>query len=344
MNKLKFVSMFTSVAIFAAVASGVCVSQKPLSAAASKNLVIYTALQQDDMSWIQTKFKKDTGINITYMLYSAGTLETKVVSELKNPQADIMLGGSVEYYEDLDKENAFTKFRATNSRTLASQFEDPNGYWQGCYMGVLAMFYNTDRFKELAAKGLKAPTTWDDLLDSRYKKQFITSNPATAGGGYIFTACQLFRLGTTKGWAYLSKLNKNVDHYTAGADDPISLVATGQFTIGMSWAHDILKTKKLGYPIKIVIPKNTAFEIGGVAVLKGAANTQNGKMFINWLLTKSAQQQDTLVSNRYSVRNDVNPPEGMPKLSTLTLVKYNRQQASANKASVIAQFSKMIGQ
>jgi ABC-type Fe3+ transport system, periplasmic component len=345
MNKLKLLSVVTSAAVFSSIAFGFTANQKPLAAASSKNLVIYTALQQGDMSWIQSKFKQDTGINITYTLYSAGDLETKVASELGNPQADVMLGGSCEYYEDLDPKNAFVKYTAPNAKQLGTQFMDPKGYWQGWYLGVLAMFYNTDRFKELAAKGLKAPQTWDDLLDSRYKGQFITSNPATAGGAYIFTACQLFRLGDTKGWDYLSKLNKNVDHYVKGADDPIALVATGQFTIGMSWAHDIQKSAvKLGYPVKIVIPKDTAFEIGGAAVIKGSANQANAKTFIKWLLTRPVQQANTNYSNRYSVRTDVAVPTGMPALKNVKLVKYNRQQATAEKNSVIDKFTQMIGQ
>ena len=298
------------------------------------------------MSWIKTQFKKDTGIDISYMLFSAGDLAAKVQAEKSTPQADVMLGGSVEYYENLEQQyDAFVKYTSPNAQGLDSEFMDPNGYWQGWYLGVLCIFYNSDRFsKELAPQGVKAPQTWDDLLDSHYKKQFVTSNPATAGGGYIFVADQLFRLGTDKGWTYLQDLNKNVDHYTKGADDPISLVATGQFIAGMSWAHDVMKSKKQGYPITIVVPKDTAFEIGGAAAINGSANTENAKKFIDWILTKPAQTQNTAVSNRYSVLKDVAAPEGMIKMEDVQLVKYDRPAASKQKTDVINKFTKMIGQ
>lgn len=352
MKKRKALCMAVSLALAAAAALGGCAQSTTAntsSSASSKlksdKLVIYTALQQDDMSWIQTQFKQDTGINLSFMLFSAGDLAAKVTAEMANPQADVMLGGSVEYYENLEKQNAFVKYTAPNSKGLDAEFIDPNGYWQGWYLGVLAIFYNTDRFdKELAPQGVKAPQTWDDLLDSHYKKQFITSNPATAGAAYIFLADQLFRLGETDGWTYLQNLNKNVDHYTKGADDPISLVATGQFIAGMSWAHDILKTQKQGYPIKVVVPKDTAFEIGGAAAIKGGANTDNAKTFINWLLTKSAQQKNTDVSNRYSVRKDIKPPEGLIKMEDVKLVKYDRPKASSIKTDETNKFTQMIGQ
>lgn len=347
MKKGNVVSMMLVAAMSVTLALSGCSSAKSStqSSSGSKDLVIYTALQQDDMSWITQQFKKDTGINISYMLFSAGDLETKIQSQMSNPQADVMLGGSVEYYEDLDPKGAFVKYTSPNAKSLKSEFKDSKGYFQGWYLGVLSIFYNTEQFnKILAPEGLKPPTTWDDLLDARYKKQFVTSNPSTAGGGYIFVADQLFRLGNDKGWTYLQNLNKNVDHYTKGADDPISLVATGQFVAGMSWAHDVLKTEKQGYPIKVVVPPETAYEIGGVAAIKNAKNTANAKKFIDWLLTKPVQQKNTSVSNRYSVLTSVAAPQGMIPMAQVKLVNYDRQKATEEKSSVIAQFNTMIGQ
>ena len=131
--------------------------------------------------------------------------------------------------------------------------------------------------------------------------QFITSDPATAGGGYIFVADQLFRLGEEKGWDYLKKLNENVHHYTPKAGDSINLTATGEFIVGMSWAHDIVKSAKKGYPIKVIVPEQTAVEIGAVGIVKGGANKENAQKFVDWLLTKETGELNTKMSNRYSV-------------------------------------------
>jgi iron(III) transport system substrate-binding protein len=315
------------------------------TAAASKKLTVYAALNESDMMQIKEQFKLDTGIDIQYLIFSAGDAAAKVQSELKSPKADVMVGGSCEFYENLVKQNAFTSYKSPNAKGIDAQFNDPKGYWQGWYMGVLGIVYNTDRFeKELKPLGVKEPKTWDDLLDPRYKGLFITSNPSTAGGGYIFVADQLFRLGETKGWDYLNKLNANVHHYTKTAGEPISLVATGQFIVGMAWTHDIMKQAKAGYPIKVVVPENTAFEIGGSAIIKGAKNSANAKKFIDWLLTKEVQQMNTNMSNRYSVRKDITPPSGVVKLQDVKLVKYDRAKASAQKPDVVKKFLAMIGQ
>jgi iron(III) transport system substrate-binding protein len=186
------------------------------------------------------------------------------------------------------------------------------------------------------------PETWDDLLDPNYKSVFVWSNPTTAGGAYIATACQLFRLGDDKGWEYLKNLDKNVHHYYKGAGDVISPVATGEFIASIAWAHDSYKTQQQGYPLKIVIPKQTAYEIGGAAIIKGGPNTENAKVFMDWLLTKEAQELSTKISFRYPVRTDVASPQGLPALKDVDLVNYDRKKASEMKESVLQKFDEEI--
>ncbi|NBD23302.1 ABC transporter substrate-binding protein [Paenibacillus glycinis] len=312
-------------------------------ASASNKLVVYAALNEDDVVQIQKKFKADTGIDIEYIrLSGAGEASTRVQAEKNAPQADIMVGGSVEFYDGLSSQGLLEAYTSPNAKEIDARFNDPKGFWQGWYMGVLGIVLNKDRFeKELAPKGVKEPQTWDDLLDPNYKGKFVTSNPATAGGGYIFVADQLFRLGDEKGWDYLKQLNGNVHHYTQAAGDGITLTATGEFVAGMSWAHDIVKSMKQGYPIKVIIPKQTAFEIGGVGIVKGGANTENAKKFVDWLLTKEVGEMNTKMSNRYSVRSDVAPPEGMLKIEDVDLVSYDRAKASAMKEDVVKKFTDM---
>ncbi|TDF95413.1 ABC transporter substrate-binding protein [Paenibacillus piri] len=311
----------------------------------SKKLVVYAALNEDDIVQIQKKFKEDTGIEVEYLRLSGpGEASTRIQAEKSAPKADVMIGGSVEFYDPLGQQGLLEKYASPNQKDIDKQFNDPNGYWQGWYMGVLGIVLNKERFKkELEPKGVKEPKTWDDLLDPNYKGLFITSNPATAGGGYIFAADQLFRLGEDKGWGYLEKLNGNVHHYTPGAVDGINLTATGEFVAAMSWAHDIVKSAKQGYPIKVIVPEQTAFEIGGAAIVKGGANTENAKKFIDWLLTKPVGEMNTKLSNRYSVRKDVAPPEGMIKVEDVKLVNYDRNKAAQMKADVVKKFSDMIG-
>jgi iron(III) transport system substrate-binding protein len=291
------------------------------------------------MTALSAAYKKDTGNDMEYIVGNIGDLTARVEAEKENPQADIVLGGSVDLYDPLSKNGDFETYSSPANATLDSRFNDPNGFWQGWYMGVLCILYNPDRFKsDIASKGVAAPTTWDDLLDPVYKGEFLMGDPATAGGARIFIADQIFRLGETKAWDYLKALDKNVNYYTPGATTCIDLIGKGEFTIGMSWAHDTYKAKAAGQPIEIVIPPETAYEIGGAAIIKGAKNLDNAQGFIDWLLSKNTQELNTSISMRYSVRTDVASPDGLPALSDIKLVNYDRAAAGAMMDSIKSTF------
>ncbi len=312
-------------------------------ASAKDELVVYTALNEDEMASFVEKFKEDTGIEIEYIQGGAGDISARVLAEKDSPYADVMVGGSVDVYEPLAREGIFVKYDSPNNDDLDPRFNDPNGFWQGWYMGVLGIVINRDRFEaELKPLGLEYPVTWDDLLDERYKNVFVTSNPVTAGGGYIFAADQIFRLGEDAAWDYFKALDKNVHHYYKGAGDCISPVATGEFIVGMSWVHDIYKQVKAGYPIDVVIPKQTAFEIGGVAIVNSGKNLENAQKFVDWLLTEEIGTMNTKNSNRYSVLASVPSPEGLPLLDEVDLVEYDRAKAGAMKPDVVAKFDAEI--
>lgn len=225
-------------------------------------LVVYSALNEDNTIAIADQFKKDTGIEIEYISLGGGDAVARVQAEMANPKADILVGGSVDLYGSLATAGAFEAYDSPNNDSLDARFNDPNHFWQGWYMGVLSIIINEERFeKELTPKGVKMPETWDDLLDPNYKDVFVWANPTTAGGAYIATACQIFRLGEDAAWDYLKALDQNVHHYYKGAGDVISPVATGEFIASIAWAHDSFKIQQQGYPLKLIIPKQTAYEL-----------------------------------------------------------------------------------
>ena len=167
-------------------------------------LVVYSALNEDNTIAMAEQFEKDTGIEIEYISLGGGDAVARVQAEMDNPQADFLVGGSVDLYGSLAEAGALLEYDSPNNDDLDARFNDPNHLWQGWYMGVLSIIINEERFQEeLASQGLAEPTTWDDLLDPAYKDVFVWANPTTAGGAYIATACQIFRLGEDAAWEYL---------------------------------------------------------------------------------------------------------------------------------------------
>ena len=277
-------------------------------------LVVYSALNEDNTIAMAEQFEKDTGIEVEYISLGGGDAVARVQAEMSNPQADFLVGGSVDLYGSLAEAGALLEYDSPNNDDLDARFNDPNHLWQGWYMGVLSIIINEERFQEeLASQGLAEPATWDDLLDPAYDDVFVWANLTTAGGAYIATACQIFRLGEDAAWDYLKALDQNVHHYYQGAGDVISPVATGEFIASIAWA-----------------------------IINGGPNTENAKIFMDWLLTKEAQELNVESSYRYPVRTDVAAPEGLPALEDVDLVDYDRDQATAMRESVLEKFEAEI--
>ena len=72
-------------------------------------LVVYSALNEDNTIAIAQQFKEDTGIEIEYISLGGGDAVARVQAEMGNPQADFLVGGSVDLYGPLAEAGAFVE-------------------------------------------------------------------------------------------------------------------------------------------------------------------------------------------------------------------------------------------
>jgi iron(III) transport system substrate-binding protein len=312
-------------------------------AQAPKMVRLYAALDDQTLDALAKAFKDKTGIAVEYVPLAAGQITARVRAERGAPQADVFIGGSVETHDPLGREGLLLQFRSPEAKNIPSRYLDPDGYWHGWYLGILGIVLNSERFgRELAPKGVQKPTTWDDLLDPAWKGHVVSANPTTAGGGYIFLVNQIFRVGEDRAWQYLGALHKNVARYTPTATEPIGLVAAGQAIAGIAWAHDILGSKKRGDPVELIVPLDTGFEIGAVSIIKGGANPDESRAFVDFVLGKEAGRVNVENGLRLSVRADVSPPPGGVILENVRLVQYYRRWAMQNRDRLLGQWADLI--
>ena len=303
----------------------------------SKNVIVYAALDEKTANDLCIAFEKKTGIkaDLALQIEQAGSITGRIKTEAGSSRADLFIGGNSNYHADLASNNLLESYRSPIVKEvgISEDFMDKSNYWTGWYLGALCMIYNTERFeKEIAPKGIKAPNTWDDLLNPVYKGEVIASNPATTGGAYLMMAAQIFRLQSEeKGFEFIRELHPNVAQYTKGANGSIPLVSQGEAIVGFAWGHDTLKQKIQGnLPITVVFPKDTGFEIGAASIIKGAPNLENAKKFIDFLLSKEAGKINADNGYRYPVRSGVDLPAGVPPFEELNLAKWDLAAAAEN--------------
>jgi iron(III) transport system substrate-binding protein len=300
-------------------------------------VIIYAALDEKTSNELAAAFKKETGIDaeVALQIEQAGTVSGRIKTEAPTARADVFIGGNSNFHTELVTGGYLEKYRSPviKQAGIDTRFMDPDGYWTGWYLGALCLLYNEKRYnEEVKSKGIKPPTTWDDLLNPVYKGQMIASNPATTGGAYLMMAAQIFRLGSEKaGFEYIRKLHPNVAQYTKGANGSIPLVSQGEAIVGFAWGHDTLKQKVQGnLPIVVVFPKDTGFEIGAASIIKGAPHLEAAKKFVDFLLSPTAGKINAQNGYRYPVRKGVELPPGVPAFESLQLAPWDLQKAADN--------------
>lgn len=312
-----------------------------LSAVAfGQSLMVYSALHEYEIARILDAFSKETGIPTDFIRASAGEIVARVSAESAAPRADIFLGGPGDSHAVLIPQGALLPYQSPTAADIDDFYLDPEYHWNGFYLGALGIAINTERFEaEIQPLGLDYPKTWEDLLDPAYKNEIVVANANTSGTGYTFAVNHLRRLGEEAGWDFLDAFHENVHHYTRSGAAPARMVGAGEFIIGITFGHDILKPLSAGYPLKLVYPPNVAWEIGGVSIIKGGPNEEAAKKFIDWVLGQEAGQLHSDLSMRISTRTDVSLPPGATPLEEIVLIDYFLDWAADNRVRVLDEWS-----
>src|SRR5207247_4975222 len=136
---------------------------------------VYSALDTPVTNAVLQAFEQTSGLRTEALtLAAAGTLATRIRVEKARPQADIFLGGSIDFHAPLANDgllDAYISPRLAEAK-LAREFYNAGGYWYGSYIRALAIMYNRDRFAPgTAPRGPNQPRLRDDLLTSPLKGQ-----------------------------------------------------------------------------------------------------------------------------------------------------------------------------
>lgn len=328
---------------------GVTVETAPEANAQAGTVVVYSALDSTVTTQVLKAFEAASGLKTQALtLAAAGTLATRIIAEKARPQADIFLGGSIDFHAPLAKQGLLLPYLSPrlSEANLAKQYYDPAGLWYVWYIGALAIMYNRTRFAaDVAPKGVQPPAAWDDLTNPAYRGQLVLPSPITTGGGYIWVAAQIFRFNKDeeRAFAFLKQIAANAT-FTPAAPAGIALVSRGEMIAGMNWGHDITSMAvNQGFPVSVVFPPDTATELGGVSIIKGGPNLAGAKRFIDFMLGRTAQDINAKYGLRFPVRADVPSPAGMPQLSSMKFVRYDRPWAIDNQRRIQDRWQREIG-
>ena len=313
------------------------------SAPSSKELTVYTAFPEAEVIYYFNAFEKETGIKVNYIRLSAGEMLTRVAAEKDNPQAALMFGGSTDNYIAAVDQGLLAPYQSPELENAPETYIDPTGTWNPIYVGAIAFACNKDWFEE---KGYDYPTSWEDLLDPKYKGEIIMAHPATSGTAYTVLATLVQLKGDDAVWDYLTKLNANMSQYTKSGSAAPNSVALGESAIALTFSHDGLQPTAEGYPIELSFPSDgTGYEVGATALIKGgpADEQENAKKFIDWMCSEAGQGLYA-ENNSFRVPTNTKAPvaDGLVTLDSVAVIDYDAVWAASVKTEYTEKFEEAI--
>jgi iron(III) transport system substrate-binding protein len=223
------------------------------------------------------------------------------------------------------------------------QHEASQGRTVGIYAGALGFGYNKEL---LAQKGLPEPKCWADLIKPEYKGEIGISHPASSGTAYTIIAGLVQQMGEDAAFDYLKKLHKNTISYTRSGQAQAPDVAKGEVAIGVSFLFGFEKWRYDKFPVKTASPcEGTGYEIGGIALVKGARNKDAAIKYYDWLMSPAGQAIGAKAGSFQTPANKTFKPDPrIPSSDGVKLIKYDFEKygKAAERRRLIDRWTKEV--
>jgi len=304
-------------------------------------LTLYAGLMEDHAMLAAKEFEKATGVKTEVLRMSGGEIFARIKAEKENPSASVWYGGGALTFIAAKNEGLLENYKSPVAEKIPENFKDADGAWTGIYSGYLGIEGNK---KWLEENGLELPKTWDELLKPEFKGNIVVAHPGASSTAYNFLATILQLKGEEEGFEYLQKFNGQVRQYTKSGSAPGRMVGMGEAPIALGFLHDAIKYQEEGYEdiVFTAAEDGTGYEIGAVGIIKGGPDQEAAKMFVDWALSKEAQELGkTVGSFQFLTNMDAQPPEQALSLKDTKLIDYDFKWAGDNRSVFLEKFMEL---
>ncbi|HBO37767.1 MAG TPA: hypothetical protein DD638_03805 [Pasteurellaceae bacterium] len=316
----------------------------PNQAMAAGRLVVYCSAQNTMCEQEVLAFEKKYNVRTSFIRGGTGSILAKIDAEKANPQGDVWYGGTLDPHSQAGELGLLTAYQSPNLQFIPDELKDPGkikgNYTSAIYLGVLGFGVNTER---LAKLGLDMPKCWKDLTHPKLKMEIQSADPQSSGTAYTALATFIQLWGEEEAFNYLSELHKNISQYTKSGNTATRNTARGEATIGIGFLHEHSIEKEKGAPVELIVPcEGTGYEIGGVSIIKGARNLDNAKLFVDWALSKEAQELSWQKGDTHQILTNTEAKQSPYSLDfkSINLINYdfNKYGASDERKRLITKW------
>jgi iron(III) transport system substrate-binding protein len=317
--------------------------EKELYEAAKKEgeLTWYTAHSDDVTAQaLGRKFEQlYPGIKVNVVRTTAQVAFQRVSQELKAGamQVDVLSSTDIGHYVYLKDKKLLEKYVPESSTKVLDIYKgyDPDGYYFVTSAGLIGMACNTSKVKVA-----DAPSTWQGLLDAKWKDQIALGHPGFSGyvGTWAVTLRKMY------GWDFFDKLAKNNPRVGRSINDTVTLLNSGESMIaGTAATNSTVESMRKGNPLAMIYPTDgSVLILAPSGIMKGVRHPNGSRLFMEFLLSPEASQIWVDHFNE-SMRPEVSPPAGAKSAKDIKTIRPTVEEISKGIPEVIKQWRETFG-
>lgn len=309
----------------------------------SGELILYTTVSERQYTAlvIDGFMKKYPNIDVKFTKAGAGESKARIINEKDNPQADAMFGGLV-YADTLgDLADCLEPYVSEWDAKMPEDMKNKTGILSYHDTQIPCLWVNDELEAEAGVKitGLK------DLLDPALKGQVVSADPTASSSAWNNLQMILTDFGgwdSEEAWNYIQGLHDNDLVIASSSSGPYKTVYQGEYTVGLTYEPAVVQMQgevddpaELGCHIVYPVEGVTSIAFGS-AVIKGAKNMENAKLFIDWLLSDEGQAIYNECGARQANANLEleNPNKLMVNLADINYLVADVQALSENQPAI----------
>ena len=309
----------------------------------SGELILYTTVSERQYTAlvIDGFMKKYPNIDVKFTKAGAGESKARIINEKDNPQADAMFGGLVYADTKGDLADCLEPYVSQYDANMPDDMKNTTGILSYHDTQIPCLWVNDELEAEagVTIKGLK------DLLNPALKGQIISADPTASSSAWNNLQMILTDFGgwdSEEAWTFIQGLHDNDMVIASSSSGPYKTVYQGEYTVGLTYEPAVVQMQgEVDDPAElgchIVYPEEGVTSIAfGSAVIKGAKNMENAKLFIDYLLSDEGQAIYNECGARQANANLEleNPNKLMVNLADINYLVADTEALSVNQPAI----------
>lgn len=305
------------------------------------SVMLYTTVDETVAQALKQGFEKEyPGIVLDYYYGDSDRVDRKIDMEFESGQAnaDVVFLSNVLSLEDMKSKSRLEAYESKESKKINKDFKDSENFY--CAGAVTTMGIAFNKNPELGIEEKTAPKTWNGFLNNDYRGKMAIANPKN--DNFVKYWVMAMMQHKDYGDAFFRRLRDYGVVIKSTERDVLDNVVSGTFNVGICYDETAAGfTKEYeDFGFKYSNSDNISM-MTGVGLVKDAVNAENGKLFIDYLLSKKGQEilvANGLVSARPDVKNILNTKAVIEKS-----IKVDMEDIKKNGNQYLSIFSDIFG-